>query len=256
MNLRLNEKVVVITGGGTGIGLAAAIECASEGAYVCILGRRDGTLQQACMEAKAQNLTLYTYAVDITDAPQLHEISKQIANRFTGGIDVWVNNAGSFLAKPLLSVSQTDWHSIMDVNLYAVLLGVQAAVPYMQHGGVIINASSFAAKIPNASSGVYAIAKSGVTAMTRVLAAELAPKNIRVVGYMPGPIKTPMTNNNSSQDDKAQLSSVVLRRRGEAQEVGKLVAFLASDASSYISGVDVEISGGKFAVQNPGYYWN
>lgn len=256
MDLHLREHVIVITGGGTGIGKAAALEFAREGATVCILGRRELALQQACDEARREGLVLYMYPADATDPQALQAVAESIAERFHT-IDVWINNAGTLLIRPMLDVTREDWQSAMDANLYSVLLGTQIAAPYMkaQRGGVILNASSFAAKIPNASSGVYAIAKSGVSMMTKVLSSELAPYGIRVAGYMPGPIATEMTSSTSPEEEAAQRNTVVLHRRGKAEEAGKLLVLLASDACSYISGVDVEISGGKFAVQNPNYYW-
>lgn len=251
MELNLEGKVIAITGGGTGIGAEAAMAFAREGAVVYILGRREAALKNCSERCRKQSLNVRCLVTDVTQKESIQRAVNTIL-RESGTIDVWINNAGVLLQKPLLETSREEYLEFMDANAYSVLLCTQVVAPEMitRGGGVFLNASSYAVKVPNYRSGVYAMAKCAVSSMTRVLSYELAPHNIRVVGYMPGAIATEMVAGLSEKEDM-QLQYNVMGRRGTPQEVGALLCFLASDVSAYINGVDVEISGGKYAVQLP-----
>ena len=120
-----------------------------------------------------------------------------------------------------------------------------------KNGGVRINASSFASVIPSVGYGAYAAAKAGVTSLTRTLAAELAPYNIRVVGYIPGVIDTNLTKENLRVNGEKLYEPLAIRRFGQPEDVAGTIAFLASEAASYITGCCIEVTGGKYSVQNP-----
>ncbi len=145
----------------------------------------------------------------------------------------------------------------MDINLKSVYYGglIAAEKFNKRGGGVLINAASFASLIPGVGSCAYAASKAAVVSMTRSLAAELAPFNIRVVGYIPGVIETPMTESLIKARGKILASQTALQRIGKSEEIANVLLFLASDKASYITGTCIEITGGKFCVQNPQDAW-
>jgi len=143
----------------------------------------------------------------------------------------------------------------MSINVRSVLLCTQAASAAMPQGGVIINAASFAALIGSAGSGAYAASKAAVLSLTKTFAAELAPKRIRVNAYIPGVIATGMTSDVISQKGEGLLTQIAIGRLGRPEDVASAVVFLASDAAGYLTGMALEISGGKLCVQNPDYAW-
>ena len=124
-----------------------------------------------------------------------------------------------------------------------------------KNGGVLINASSFASVIPSVGYTAYAAAKAGVSSMTRTMAAELAPYNIRVLGYIPGLIDTALTKESQKINGEKLLEPIAERRYGNPDDIAKVIAFMASDLAEYMTGTCLEITGGKFAVQNPMKAW-
>ena len=173
-----------------------------------------------------------------------------------GRIDVLVNNAGVNVEDEIESLDLARWRRCFAVNVDGVFLMSQAVIPVMkrQNAGRIINAASFAAIIPGYRSAAYAASKAAVVQFTRVLASELGPWNITANAYAPGMIPTAM-NGFADLDDEGQqtmLDMLALRRWGTADDIADLLLFLASDAASYITGTLVDVSGGKFATQNPG----
>ena len=145
----------------------------------------------------------------------------------------------------------------MDINLKSVYYGGLIAADKFKKrgGGVLINAGSFASLIPSVGSGAYAASKAAIASLTKSLAAELAPLNIRVLAYIPGVIETPMAESLIKTKGETLAGQNALQRIGKAEEVANLVLFLASDKASFITGTCIEISGGKFCVQNPQDAW-
>ena len=256
MDLNLQDKVAVITGGTTGIGYATAELFAREGARVAICSSGRSNVDRALSALAASSPEVYGEAVDVSNRAETFAFADRVEQVF-GGIDIWVSNAGIFLAKKLIDTVEEDWQKTMDINLKAVYYGGLIAADKLRRrgGGVLINAASFGALIPVLGSGAYAVTKAGVVNMTGSLAGELAPFNIRVVGFIPGLIETPMTAEAVSTKRESLASQVALNRLGTADEVAKVLLFLASDCASYITGTCVEITGGKFCVQNPGNAW-
>ena len=256
MDLHLKDKVVVITGGGTGIGKAAAMEFLREGARVIILGRRTEVLEEAAREAAGEGLALEYESCDVTDRALTEETADRIMEKHSR-LDVWVNNAGMAIDKPFLSFTDEDFEKITSINQKAVFTGTQIAAQRMkkQKSGVILNASSYCAKIPHANGVLYAATKAAVSNMTRATAAALAPYGIRVVGYIPGMIVTPISESMIGQYREKFIKDISLGRLGRPEDLAKPLVFLASDAAAYITGIDLEISGGKFAVQDCAMGW-
>ncbi|MDA3787042.1 MAG: SDR family NAD(P)-dependent oxidoreductase [Desulfobacula sp.] len=257
MDINLNNKVAVITGGTAGIGLATAELFAREGSTVAICSRSESNVNKTLADFRDKGLDVYGEAVDVSDRKSLFDFADRVEKKF-GGIDVWVSNAGILTEKRLLDTSEDEWHQILDINLSSVYYGgLIAAEKFKKRGGgVLINAASFASLMPSVGSGAYAATKAAIANMTRTLAAELAPLNIRVVGYIPGVIATPMTAGWIEDKGHLLVANAALQRVGTAEEIANALLFLASDKASFITGICLEISGGKFCVQNAADAWS
>lgn len=254
MEMNLKGKTVVITGAGTGIGKAAALEFLKEGCHVAICGRRLEKLVQTYEEYKALGYELMYESVDVTDYDALAAFAAKVAARY-GTIDVWVNNAGSNHIKSLMDYDVEEFRAMTDVILVSVFSGSKIAAEYMRKngGGVILNASSFSAIIPNAGRAPYSACKAGVSSLTRTFAAELAKDNIRVIAYVPGMTATEISAKNIELNGPRLMRDIPMQRFGKAEDCAKLMVFLASDNASYISGTQIEVAGAKLCVQNPLY---
>ncbi|MCC8194118.1 MAG: SDR family oxidoreductase [Deltaproteobacteria bacterium] len=258
MDLKLKNKVVVITGGSVGIGRAVAREFLKEGCLVAVCARRKEALDAFYDECAAAGFgeRVLAFPADVTDTPRMTAFCNAVVERF-GKLDIWINNAGNPLRKALMDLNREEWDACLDVNLSSVFECCKLAVREMRKtgGGVIINASSFGAVIPVAGVGVYAVAKRGLTAFTQALAAELAPDNIRVAAYTPGFFDTPMSVPMIAEGREALERQCPLNRLGKAEEIAPAIVFLASDQAGYITGTDIAVTGGKFCVQNPMFAW-
>ncbi|WP_289001404.1 SDR family NAD(P)-dependent oxidoreductase [uncultured Megasphaera sp.] len=256
MDLGLKDKVVVITGGTAGIGEACALAFSREGAHVAVCGRtqkRIAAFKERCAQAGAD---VFVKQADAGQAEELQAFADAVVSRF-GTIDVWINNAGINVGKRLMEITPEDWQQTVAVNLSGVLFGTQIAARAMgEKGGVILNASSFASLIPSVGGTMYGATKAAVSNMTKTMAAELAPQHIRVNAYIPGIIDTPMNAERIADDaNHALINAIALHRVGTADEMAQALIFLASDQASYITGTAIEVSGGKYAVQNSEILW-
>ena len=251
MDLHLQGKTVVISGGATGIGKAVAEEFIREGANVAIFARRLQPMEEFAGELKEQGKSIYYESVDVTDTEGVKAFAAHVWEKF-GSLDVWINNAGIAIDKPFLEFTTEDWTKVMTIDLQAVFECTQIAAGYMkeQGGGVIINASSFCSKMPHANGVIYAAAKAGVSNMTKSTAAALAPYGIRVMGYIPGMIVTPISEKMIEQYRDKFTKDISMKRLGHPEDLAKPIVFMASDAAAFMTGVELEISGGKFAVQD------
>ena len=256
MELGLQDKVVVITGGATGIGKAAAASFLREGCKVAICSRSPEKLRNLEKEFEALGYSVLTAPADVSKAAEIMAFAQKVVDGY-GKIDVWINNAAIYPQKMLMETSEHEWDEIMSNNLKSVFLGCKAVFPYMKHqgGGVILNASSFAALIPSVGSGVYAAAKAAINSLTRTLAAEMAPYKIRVNAYIPGLTSTDITKPVIEKNRQHFQSQIALNRIGEPEDIAESIVFLASDAARYMTGAFIEVSGGKFCVQNPHAAW-
>lgn len=254
MDLQLSEKRVLVTGASKGIGLAVAKAFAQEGARVAINSSNPQNLAAAKEALGGDCLTL---TGDLGSTANIERIFSQLESAW-GGLDILVNNAAVMIRTPLLEVREEQWDRILNTNLKGAFFCAQAAAKLMarQGGGVIINTSSNAAKMPIYGAGVYAMAKGGMNTMTMALAGELAPYHIRVNGYMPGLIVTEQSMSSKDAANEAErLRPVALHRYGTVEEMAGVVLFLASPLSSYMTGETITANGGKLAIQNPWKGW-
>lgn len=252
MDLELRGKVAVVTGGAKGIGREISRALLQEGCRVCMVGTDQAALERTREEFAALG-TCMTWVCDVSNAVQVQDLFAAVAEAY-GTVDILVNNAGVLKPCRIEDLSEAAWDQSIAVNLKSVFLCTQAAVKYMKaHGGVIINASSYAAQIPSVGQAAYAAAKIGVKSFTQVSAAELAPYGIRVVAYIPGVIATQLIEPLVQDPARAEKmrGDIAAHRFGDPAEVAAVVAFLASSKAGYISGCSVEIHGGKLCVQNP-----
>jgi len=243
---RLVGRTAVITGAGSGIGLATAHRLASEGAHV-VCGDIDATAGEAAAEAVGGTFV----RVDVTDPAQVAELFRTADDTY-GSVDIAFNNAG--ISPPeddsILTTELEAWKRVQDVNLTSVYLCCKAALPYMrrQGRGSIINTASFVARMGAATSQIsYTASKGGVLAMTRELGVQFAREGIRVNALCPGPVNTPLLQELFAKDPERaarRLVHIPLGRFAEAAEIAAAVAFLASDDSSFVNATDFLVDGG------------
>lgn len=247
INLDLNGKVTLITGGAQGIGEACARRFAREGAFVVItdvdLGR--GT-------ALAHALGIDFVACDVGNKAQVDRFIATAVAKY-GRVDVLVNNAGIFKAADFLDVTEDDFDAVIRVNLKGAFLVAQAAARVMAKAGKgsIINMSSVNAVLAIPSIASYNISKGGINQLTRAMALALVDQGIRVNAVAPGTIATELAEKAvlTSVDAKARIMSrTPMKRLGTPAEVADVVAFLASDAASYITGEIITVDGGRMAL--------
>jgi NAD(P)-dependent dehydrogenase (short-subunit alcohol dehydrogenase family) len=244
--MRLEGKVALITGGNSGIGLATAKQFVNEGAYVYISGRRDTELAAAVKEI-GRNVT--GVQGDVSNLGDLDRLFAQI-KREKGKLDIVFANAGIAKYAPFGKITEEDYDSIFDINVKGLLFTVQKALPLLKDdASVILNASIVGSKGLPVNS-VYSATKAAVRSFARTWTTDLKDRRIRGNAVSPGPIDTPGLNNlvastgAGEQRLKAISSTVPLGRLGTPDEIAKAVVFLASDDSSYITGVELFVDGG------------
>jgi NAD(P)-dependent dehydrogenase (short-subunit alcohol dehydrogenase family) len=243
---RFDDKVALVTGGNSGIGLAVAKGLVDEGARVVIVGRNAETVARSAGELGAS-----AHGV-VADTARLDELDRVIAatREFGGGrLDVVFANAGVGTFGPLAATSEEMFDSTFDINVKGVYFTVQKAVALMQPGGAIVLNASVAASKGNPIGSVYGATKAAVRSFGRTIAAELVERGIRVNVVSPGPIETPIFDRTANTEQIAAIKAAMLARNpmkrfGTTDEVTAAVLFLASDAASFITGVDLLVDGG------------
>jgi NAD(P)-dependent dehydrogenase (short-subunit alcohol dehydrogenase family) len=249
----LKDRVAIVTGGGTGIGKAIALEFARAGADVVVASRNLENLEKTAAEVRALGRRSAAIATDVTIAEQARNMASQTADQF-GRIDILVNNSGVSVGKTMsLTVDQSeeDWDTVIDTNLKGTFLCTQAAAKQMmdQKSGKIINISSMGGVFTTRPGLVsYCAAKAGVIAFTRAVAAELAPYGITVNSVSPGVIETDMYKRGRTPEQIQEwvdttTKATVVGRLGTTRDVAKLVLYLASDDSSFICAENITIDG-------------
>lgn len=245
MDLGLNGRVAVVTGGSRGIGLAIIRALQDEGATVINLDIR------ADEAPAAGGLDL---RCDVTSPIQVQAAVAEIDDKY-GRIDVLVNNAGIVADAPAESIDMPVWKRVFEVNVEGVLNMCQAVAPIMKRRtwGRIVNAASFAAIVPSVGSSAYAASKAAVVQLSRTLASELGAWGITVNSYAPGMVPTDMNGFASLSPalSEAKLNQLAIRRWGTPEEVASAVCFLSSERAGYITGSLLDVSGGKLATQSP-----
>jgi len=235
------DKVVIITGGAAGQGLAEARLLAREGASVVIADLTDAS---EVAEQELEGRGLYVRH-DVSSRDDWAGLMSCVERRY-GRLDVLVNNAGVFKPFGLLETTDENWDLHYRVNQLGTFLGMKAAIEPMKRagGGSIINVSSIAGLLGAPGVFAYSASKWAVRGMTKLAATDLGPIGIRVNSIYPGSIDTGMLDLNPQARSDAAINAIPLRRLGVPQDVAHLVRFLASDESSYISGAEISITGG------------
>lgn len=239
----LNGKTAVVTGAAQGIGLAISTAFARAGATVLCTDLDESRVGVA---ARGIGPSAVPMVCDVTKEQNVEAVADRGVREF-GRVDIWVNNAGLTRDASLRTMTLDDFRTVVDVHLVGAWLGVRAAAGIMreQKSGSIVNISSLSGKAGNPGQTNYSAAKAGVVGLTKAAAKELARHNIRVNAVQPGLIRTPMTAAMPAAVFAAREADIPLGRAGDADEVAHVVAFLASDLSTYMTGAVLEVGGGR-----------
>jgi NAD(P)-dependent dehydrogenase (short-subunit alcohol dehydrogenase family) len=252
--MNLAGKIAVVTGVGSGIGAAVADLFTATGAKVIGLECNQRTLTQAALRINGSGGDIHPICADVSSDKSVERAFDEIASVYSS-IDILVNNVGLEFYKNFLEVRVPDWDTQLAVNLRSVFLCCSRVVPLMIRAGrgSIVNTASVQAFATTGQTAPYAAAKAGVLGLTRDMARDLGPFNIRVNGICPGCIDTPMMTRSLERNEDAlgarrkMESAIPLHRLGTPREVANAAAFLASDLASYISGVSLLVDGGLMA---------
>lgn len=234
---RVDGKVVVVTGAGSGQGLAESVALAREGATVIATGLGE--------EAPELPESVVYHRLDVSRPEDWSELGGWVGERH-GRVHGLVNNAGIPLRERLLDVGIDDWERVLSVNLTGSLLGIQTVAPLMTAGGSIVNVSSVAA-LGGHFAAAYTTSKWAVRGLSRVASLELGPAGIRVNTLLPGYIETPMTASAPPAFLDANIAAAPLGRTGTVEDIAPLVVYLISDESAFVSGAEIVVDGGQTA---------
>ncbi|MCV9388290.1 glucose 1-dehydrogenase [Reichenbachiella ulvae] len=244
--MKLENKVAVITGGNSGIGLATAKLFVQEGAKVVITGRRQEALDEAVKEIGGGSIAVLANAKDI-DANKA-AIEKAVAT--FGKIDILFLNAGIAHFMPMSDITEEHFNETFDTNVKGPFFTIKHAIPHLNEGAVILSNTSVVHHKGFAGSGIYSATKAALRSVTRVLANELKEKKIRTVSLAPGPVETPIYGKMDMTEDQLNgmaagfAAQVPLGRFGASEELAKAALFLVSDDASFITGEELIVDGG------------
>ncbi len=241
---KFNGKVAVVTGGNSGIGYATAQRLLEEGATVIITGRDEQRVETA-----AKELGVTGIVSDVSDLAATDRLVSKVKNDF-GNVDVLFVNAGIFAPTPVGSIAEEIFDHQMGINFKGAVFTTEKFLPILNDGASIINLSSINAYTGMANTAVYAASKAALNSYTRTAATELAPRKIRINAVNPGPVETPIFGKTGMPDEQlnalasAMQTRIPLKRFGKSNDIANLVAFLASDEASFITGSEINIDGG------------
>ena len=244
---RFTNKIVVITGGTSGIGLAAAKQFIKEGAKVVVTGRNPQSVSDAQMEIGPDGLAI---AADVTKSAELESLFQQVREKY-GRIDVLYVNAGIAKLGSVAETTEDVFDYVLSANFRGAYFTVQKALPLLPDGGSIVFTTSWFDAAGVAGTSAVSASKAALRNFTRTLASELINRNIRVNAVSPGVIETPLFGKLGLGEADAQqlghtlLQQIPVKRFGKPEEVATAVAFLASDDASYITGVELAVDGGR-----------
>jgi len=243
----LQGRIALVTGASQGIGRACALELARAGATVALAARNESKLADVAAEIEAAGGTAAPFALDIASEDSIKAGSKAILAQY-GKVEILVNNAGITRDGLVLRMKRADWDDVLATNLTGAFLLTQAVLSPMLRNrwGRIVNITSVVGRTGQAGQVNYASSKAGLIGMTRSLAREVASRGITVNAVAPGYIETPMTAVLDDKQREAMMAQIPLGRAGTDQDIAQSVAFLASDAASYITGHVLDVNGGMF----------
>lgn len=249
-NCRLAGKVVLVTGAGSGIGKAAAMQFAREGAAVALAGRREKPLADVAIAIEQAGGVALAVPTDIADEGAVQALVAQVEERL-GPLDAAFNNAGVLGAyKPIVELTADDFDLVVGTNLRGVWLLARAEIQAMiasGRRGSIVNTSSFVAEAATPGTSAYAASKAGLNALARALALEVGPLGIRVNNVAPGVIRTPMSAGLSDDLYQALAKHSALQRLGEPEDVAGVAVWLCSEEARFVTGQTI-LSDGGFAI--------
>jgi len=239
------DKLAIVTGAARGIGLEITRQLLSMGMTVVAVDLKEDLLAEMPATLDNPGEKLKTRAMDVTNSEGFTKLISEIAEQ-AERLDVLVNNAGITRDGLLIRMDDADWDAVLKVNLTSAFIGTRAAAKYMirQKSGSIINMASFSGLEGNRGQANYAASKAGLIGLTKTTAKELARKSVRCNAIAPGFIKTDMTDALPQQAKDMALELIPMKRFGQPSDIAKAVAFLASDASSYITGQVLSVDGG------------
>jgi NAD(P)-dependent dehydrogenase (short-subunit alcohol dehydrogenase family) len=247
---KLEGKVSIITGGGSGIGRAIALQFAQAGSKITVAGRNSEPGSQTVKMITDLGGEAAFVRTDVSDSRQVSNLVSETLRNY-GKVDVLVNNAGIFTSGPIEDLAEQDWDRVIDVNLKGPFLCSKAVAKHFmgRRSGVILNIISISAEIPEIYAGAYTPSKAGLVGLTKMLAVEWAKYGVRVVGISPGPVRTDIHKRLYDHGDpairEARHRAVPMGRPGEPEEIARLAEFLASDDASYITGTTFTVDGGS-----------
>ncbi len=244
MTKKLVGKTAVITGGTEGIGLATAKLFVKEGAYVFIMGRRQKELDEAVKAIGSNATGVQGDVAKMVDLDLLYET----VGTAKGRVDIIFANAGVGGFVPFGEVSEEEFDKLFNINVKGAFFTVQKGLPLLNDGGSIILTGSVASVKGTAAFGVYAASKAAIRSFVRTWTTDLKDRHIRSNVVSPGPINTPLVNGLSADVIARMLSTIPMGRMGEPVEVAKAVLYLASDDSSFVSGIELFVDGGRAQV--------
>jgi 3-oxoacyl-[acyl-carrier protein] reductase len=241
----LSGRVAIITGAAQGLGLAIAQAFVAEGASVVLADMNEEQVQSAALSLGVGDRAIGVRC-NVTDEDDVDALVAAAAERY-GHLDVMVNNAGITRDTTMRKMTVADFELVVDVSLKGAWLGTRAAAGYMREhgGGSIINMSSISGKVGNPGQTNYSAAKAGIVGLTKAAAKEVGFAGVRVNALQPGIIDTPMTAVLSDEIKAQRIADIPLGRFGQPAEVAQVALFLASDMSSYLTGITIEITGGR-----------
>ena len=243
---RLKDKVAVITGGNSGIGLATAQRFVKEGAKVVITARREEAVHEYNSSVNGSSVALHA---DVTDHDSTRDAIEEAVEKY-GKIDVLFLNAGVGKPRPIEHTDVETYKHQWDINFGGAYFAVKSALPHLSEGASIIFNTSIANVKGMPGMSVYSATKAGLRSLVRTLAAELSERHIRVNAIAPGPIETPIWNKMEMPEDAASefaenvIAQVPLGRLGKSEEIANAALFLASDEASYVNGIELPVDGG------------
>lgn len=240
-----NKGVAIVTGAARGIGREIVRELLAAGMTVVAADLLAELFDELAESLGQPGERLACRKLDVTDSEAFSALADDVAERH-GRIDALVNNAGITRDKLVLSLTDEDWEAVLRVNLFGAFYGTRAVARYMirQRGGSIVNISSYSGLEGNRGQANYSASKAGLLGLTKTTAKELAGKNVRCNAVAPGFIRTEMTDALPQKAKDIALGLIPMKRMGEASDVARAVAFLASDAAAYVTGQVLSVDGG------------